>query len=85
MKSIKYFLEFIIIKFFFLICKILGYKISSSLGYFIGRFLGPFFRSRSKILNNLENPKLENQILKEIKLLQVCGVTMEEYCLIIFF
>ena len=58
MKSVKYFLEFIIIKFFFLIFKFLGYKIASSLGYFIGRLIGPFFRSRSKILSNLEKSKI---------------------------
>ena len=69
MKSIKYFLEFIIIKFFFLICKILGYKISSSLGYFIGRFLGPFFRSRSKILNNLEKSKIGKSDIERNKII----------------
>ena len=54
MKTIKYFFEFIIIKFFFFIFKIFGYKISSTIGEFIGKSLGPIFRSNNKILNNLE-------------------------------
>ena len=54
MKTIKYFFEFIIIKFFFFIFKIFGYKISSTIGEFLGKFFGPIFRSNNKILNNLE-------------------------------
>ena len=54
MKTIKYFFEFIIIKFFFFIFKIFGYKISSTIGEFLGKSLGPIFRSNNKILNNLE-------------------------------
>ena len=54
MKTIKYFFEFIIIKFFFFIFKIFGYKISSTIGEFIGKSFGPIFRSNNKILNNLE-------------------------------
>ena len=54
MKTIKYFFEFIIIKFFFFIFKIFGYKISSTIGEFLGKSFGPIFRSNNKILNNLE-------------------------------
>ena len=54
MKSIKYFFEFIFIKFLFFVFKIIGYRISSSIGYHIGKFLGPMFRSKNKILNNLK-------------------------------
>ena len=54
MKTIKYFFEFIIIKFFFFIFKIFGYKISSTIGEFLGKTFGPIFRPNNKILNNLE-------------------------------
>ena len=58
MKIIKYFFEFLFIVIFFLIFKIIGYKQSSNLGAFIGKKLGPFFRSNSKIQNNLEKSKI---------------------------
>ena len=47
----------------------LGYKISSSLGYFIGRVLGPLFRSRSKILNNLEKSKIGKSDIERNKII----------------
>ena len=37
-----------------IIFKILGYKISSNFGFLIGKYIGPFFRSKSKI-NNIIN------------------------------
>tara|TARA_B100000963_G_C22560934_1_gene641294 strand:- start:202 stop:1062 length:861 start_codon:yes stop_codon:yes gene_type:complete len=55
MKIIKYFFEFIFIGIFFLIFKIIGYKNASNLGKFIGKKIGPFFRSNFKIHQNLEN------------------------------
>ena len=60
MKIIKYFFEFIIIKFFFFIFKIFGYKISSAIGEFLGKSFGPIFRSNNKILNNLEKSNVGN-------------------------
>ena len=60
MKIIKYFFEFIIIKFFFFIFKIFGYKISSTIGEFLGKSFGPIFRSNNKILNNLEKSNIGN-------------------------
>ncbi len=60
MKTIKYFFEFIIIKFFFFIFKIFGYKISSTIGEFLGKSFGPIFRSNNKILNNLEKSNVGN-------------------------
>jgi len=44
MKYIKYFFQFILIKLFFLIFKLIGYKNASNLGEKIGFFFGPFFR-----------------------------------------
>ena len=60
MKIIKYFFEFIFIITFFLIFKIIGYKNASNLGEIIGKKLGPFFRSNTKIHNNLENSNIGN-------------------------
>jgi KDO2-lipid IV(A) lauroyltransferase len=60
MKIIKYFFEFIFIITFFLIFKIIGYKNASNLGQAIGKKIGPFFRSNTKILNNLENSNIGN-------------------------
>ncbi len=55
MKIIKYFFEFFFIINFFFIFKIIGYKNASNFGEIIGKKIGPFFRSKSKILLNLEN------------------------------
>ena len=57
MKNLVYFLEFIIIAIFFLIFKIIGYKSASNLGYFIGRVIGPLFRSKKIIVENIGNYK----------------------------
>ncbi len=54
MKIIKYFFEFIFIICFFFIFKVIGYKSASNFGEFIGKKLGPLFRSKSKIQNNLK-------------------------------
>ena len=58
MKIFKYIFEFIIIITFFLIFKIIGYKNASNLGEFIGKKIGPFFRSKSIIHENLKNSKI---------------------------
>jgi KDO2-lipid IV(A) lauroyltransferase len=46
MKIIKYFLEFILVIFCFLIFKIIGLKLSSDLGEVIGKYFGPLFRKK---------------------------------------
>jgi Kdo2-lipid IVA lauroyltransferase/acyltransferase len=68
MKLIKYFFEFIIIIIFFLIFKILGYKNASNFGSYVTKFLGPFFRSKKLILNNIKKalPDVDNKKLLEI-------------------
>ena len=58
MKLIKYFLQFIIIIFFFFIFKILGYKKSSDLGAYIFSKLGHLFRSKKVLNQNLRNINL---------------------------
>ena len=55
MKTLRYFIEFLFIKLFFLIFKIIGYKNSSNLGAKIGSFIGPFFRSKSVTKKNIQN------------------------------
>jgi KDO2-lipid IV(A) lauroyltransferase len=46
MKILKYFLEFILVIFFFLVFKIIGLKLSSDLGEIIGKYFGPLFRKK---------------------------------------
>ena len=60
MKIIKYFFEFIFIITFFFIFKIIGYKNASNFGGLIGKKVGPFFRSKHKIHQNLKNSKIGN-------------------------
>ena len=53
MKSIRYFFEFILIIILFCLCKLLGYKMASEFGCFLGKTFGPLFRSKKIIKNNL--------------------------------
>ena len=46
MRIIRYFLEFVLVIFFFLIFKIIGLKLSSKLGEIIGKYFGPLFRKK---------------------------------------
>jgi len=54
MKLIKYFIEFVAIISLFLIFKIIGLKNASNLGSILGVFLGPIFRSKDIIKNNIK-------------------------------
>ena len=54
MNYIKYFLQFILIVFSFLIFKILGPKISSYIGGKIFEIIGPYFRSEKIIHSNIK-------------------------------
>ena len=54
MKQTKYFFQFLIIIFFFLIFKILGYKISSEIGGKLFEIIGPLFRSKKLIRSNIK-------------------------------
>ena len=58
MKKLIYFIEFIFINIFFFFFKLLGYKISSNLGFLIGRLFGPIFRSKSLIVENLKKSNI---------------------------
>ena len=61
MKKFIYFIEFVLIQLLFLLFSILGYKNSSNLGYFIGKFIGPFFRSKSSIKRNLNQAEIKKE------------------------
>ena len=71
MRKFFYLIEFILIKLFFFILIIIGYKNGSNLGDFIGRLFGPMFRSKKLIENNLEqsgivDKKNYNKIISKI-------------------
>ena len=61
MKKINHLIQFIIIKIFFTIFGIIGYKASSNLGFLIGKYLGPIFRSKELIINNLEKANIDKK------------------------
>tara|TARA_B100000427_G_scaffold214094_1_gene178575 strand:- start:690 stop:1550 length:861 start_codon:yes stop_codon:yes gene_type:complete len=61
MKKIKYFIEYTFISLLFLICKFLGYEKGSNLGEKIGKKVGPLFRNKKIILENLNNAKINEK------------------------
>ena len=60
MKSLRYFFEYIIIKFLFFIFSLLGYSRASNIGEKIGKLFGPLIRDNKKILHNLEECNIGN-------------------------
>ena len=86
MKYIKYFLQFILIKLFFLIFKLIGYKNASNLGGLIGSKIGPIFKSKKIIKNNLKNylQDTDDLIIKNIvnKMWENYGRIFAEYIFI---
>jgi len=58
MKKLIYFIEFIFIYILFIFFKILGFKISSNLGFLIGKYFGPIFRSKNLIIENLKKSNI---------------------------
>ena len=62
MKKLKHLVQYIIIYIFFLIFKIIGYKNSSNLGNIIGKFIGPIFRSKLSIIENIQKAKINKKI-----------------------
>ena len=61
MKKINHIIQFIIIKIFFIIFKIIGYRASSNLGFLIGKYFGPIFRSKGLVINNLEKANIDKK------------------------
>jgi len=71
MKKIKYFFEFLIISFLFIIYKFLGLKISSYISGKLFETFGPFFRSKNLIKTNIQ------RAIPKINLLKVKIITKD--------
>ena len=54
MKSIKYFFEFVFVISLFCLFKIIGLKNASNLGSILGITIGPLFRSKNLIKENIK-------------------------------
>ena len=83
MKQINYFFQFIIIKLFFFIFKIIGYKKASNFGALIGSTLGPMIKSKEIIKKNIKNysPNIDNDTMNNIvkKMWENYGRIFAEY------
>ena len=68
MKSVKYFIQFLIISILFIFFKILGLRLASYVSSKIIYFFGPFFRSKNLIKSNISKalPNLNKKEIKEI-------------------
>ena len=73
MKKLIYFIEFIIVKFFFVICILLGYKLSSNLGFYIGENFGNIFRKKISIIQNLKKSKISIDTSDNVFAMNVLG------------
>ena len=86
MKIIKYFIEFLFILILFFIFKLLGLKLASKFGSIIGGLLGPFFRSKKKIIENIKKalPDLDERNIEIIskKMWKNYGRILAEYIFI---
>tara|TARA_B110000967_G_scaffold197479_1_gene229277 strand:+ start:1343 stop:2203 length:861 start_codon:yes stop_codon:yes gene_type:complete len=86
MKSIKYFIQFVIISFLFLIFKFLGLSFSSYLSGKIISFIGPLFRSKNLIKSNILKafPNLSQRKVNKItkKMWNNYGRILAEYIFI---
>jgi len=69
MNKIKYFFQFIIIIILFFLFKILGAKISSFLGGKLFELIGPYFRSKKIVSENIKRafPDIDEKKLNKIK------------------
>ena len=63
MKLIRYFFEYVFIIILFGLLRLLGYRIASEIGCFLGKTFGPLFRSKKIIKNNLN--KFDNSLTPE--------------------
>ncbi len=59
MKKINHLIQYLIVNVLFLIFRILGFKLSSNFGYMIGKYLGPIFRSKKSIINNIKKANID--------------------------
>ena len=58
MKNFYHLTQYLLIIFLFVLFKIIGFKASSNFGFFIGKYLGPLFRSKLSIINNLKKAQI---------------------------
>ena len=58
MKNFYHLTQYVIIIFIFILFRIIGFKASSNFGFFIGKYLGPLFRSKLSIINNLKKAQI---------------------------
>ncbi len=83
MKLIKYFIEFICIISLFCIFKIIGLKNASNLGSVLGKYIGPYFRSKNVIKKNIKIAFGDIDKEKEAKIINSAwsniGRTFAEY------
>ena len=86
MKSVTYFIQFLIISILFLVFKILGLNFASYLSGKIISFVGPFFRSKNLIKSNILKafPNLTQNEIKKItkKMWNNYGRILAEYIFI---
>ena len=88
-KSIKYFIQFIIVIFLFIIFFLIGRKLASNLSSYIFKTFGKFFRSKEIIRGNLkicfpENSDIQNDEIIN-KMWDNYGRTLAEYINLRFF
>ena len=88
-KSIKYFIQFIIVIFLFIIFFLIGRKLASNLSSYIFKTFGKFFRSSEIIRGNLkicfpENSDIQNDEIIN-KMWDNYGRTLSEYICLRFF
>ena len=86
MKYIKYFIQFILTIFSFILFKFLGPKVSSNVTGVIFEKVGPLFRSKNIIHSNIKNafPNIDNKNLNQItkKMWNNYGRVFAEYIFI---
>ena len=58
MKNFYHLTQYVLIIFLFILFRIIGFKASSNFGFFIGKYLGPLFRSKLSIINNLNKAQI---------------------------
>ena len=70
MSSIKYFVQFLIIFFLFIIFKILGLNLASNFSSWFLKIFGPFFRSKKIINDNILKafPTIDSENLRKISI-----------------
>ena len=64
MKNFYHLVQHVLIFILFILFKIVGFKASSNFGFFIGKYLGPLFRPKSSIINNLKKAQISGDYKK---------------------